>query len=245
MFNQIQMIQPYMPINSFMANSMFAMPQPSLFATTPPIDPYFMYNQMLNNILFTNQLYNGWNNIPLFDTNFNLGNIIPQNQLSPNMPKLLDKTDDTTNKANKSNDNSNDIKSPDNKSVSMNLIKTGYDRVKGIKLANIAKKNKVGFTGNCATYAKRDIQKAGLGKYEIGNATDCDKILDKNPNFKRVEISLEEAKKTPGIVLIFKAGVAGYHKKYGHMEITGGDGCAYSDGQTRNIRKGYIAYAPV
>ena len=198
-----------------------------------------MYQQMLNNILYTSDVYSGWDNIPLY--NIPPMNLFPQNNFNTN-PFNLNSNLFNFDSYKKEKDTSIDTS---DKKVSMALIESGYDFVKGQKLANIAKKNVCGFKKKCATYAKNDIQQAGLGKYEYGNATDCDRILDRNPNFKRVDISLADLKKTPGIVLVYKAGVSGYHKKYGHIEITGGDGCAYSDGKTRNIRPGYIAYAPV
>jgi len=196
------------------------------------------YQQMLSQILFTQNAYSGWNNIPLFDTNFQSpfgGNMFSNfnNNFS------IDKKSDNSSKT--SAEKSDNVKYNVNKS----LIDAGYDNVKGQKLANIAKKNATGFKGKCATWAKNDIQKAGLGKYICGDAYQCAAILDKNPNFKRVEISLEDAKNTPGIVLVFDRGVSGYSKTYGHIEITGGDGCAYSDGITNHIKTGFVAYAPV
>ncbi len=207
------------------------------------LEEQIMYQQMLNDILYTSNMYSGWDNIPMFNIqpmNFNLSqrNNFQTNPFNLNS-NLLD-----YNKSNQDNQKTTDFDSSRQK-INMSLIGAGYDLIKGQKLANIAKKNATGFKGYCAKASKSDIQKAGLGKYEYGHAKDCDRILDRNPNFKRVDISLSDLKKTPGIVLVYKAGVSGYNKKYGHIEITGGDGCAYSDGKTRNIRPGYIAYAPV
>ena len=209
-------------------------------ANSKLLEQQIMYQQMLNDILYTSSVYSGWDNIPLYNISPMNLNLFSQNNLKNPFNINFD-----INTEGNENEKENKHKDKTSNKASLSLIRSGYDYIKGQKLANIARKNVVGFKKKCATYAKTDIQQAGLGKYEYGNATDCDKILDRNPNFKRVNISLEELKNTPGIVLVYKAGVSGYHKKYGHIEITGGDGCAYSDGRTRNIRPGFIAYAPV
>ncbi len=122
----------------------------------------------------------------------------------------------------------------------------GYNAEKGQKLANIAVRNTVGFTGNCARYAKRDIERAGLGKYEYGHAYQCGNILSKNPNFKEISTKGLDLKKLPaGCVLVYGRGVAGYSKAYGHIEITDGNGSANSDGKTNNIRPGARVFIPV
>lgn len=126
------------------------------------------------------------------------------------------------------------------------LKSIGYDSTKGERLAKIAKKNASGFSGYCATYAKRDIATAGLGNYEYGHAFQCDDILRKNPNFKEISTTGLDLKRLPaGCVLVYERGVAGYSNKYGHIEITGGDGYAYSDGKTSNIRPGAKVFIPV
>ena len=126
------------------------------------------------------------------------------------------------------------------------LSDSDYDKQKGVRLANIAKQNCANkWNKQCATYVKNDIQAAGLGKYIKGDAYQCAAILDKNPNFKRVNATKNDLETTPGLVLVYGKGVSGYNKKYGHIEITGGNGCAYSDGVTHNIRDGAIVYAPV
>ena len=239
MINQV----PIMPIYGNFGY--FTRPIPFGFSCFP--NPYFgdfncfnnrfglfeqnmQYN--INNLLYSSSGYTNWNNIPLFDVpnfDFNLYNR-QNNYLDYSKFFDINKNDEIINEKFK---------------VNSSLIQAGYDITKGLKLAKIAKKNATGFIGYCARVAKSDIQEANLGKYEYGHATDCDRILDKNPNFKRVDISLNELKKTPGIVLVYKKGVAGYSEKHGHIEITGGDGNAYSDGVTRHIRPGYIAFAPV
>ena len=126
------------------------------------------------------------------------------------------------------------------------LTSLGYNAQKGQKLANIAIKNTIGFTGQCATYAKRDIEQAGLGKYESGHAYQCDDILRKNPNFKEISTAGLDLKKLPaGCVLVYEKGVSGYSNSYGHIEITDGQGGARSDGKTNNIRAGAKVFIPV
>ena len=126
------------------------------------------------------------------------------------------------------------------------LTALGYNAQKGQKLANIAIKNTVGFTGYCATYAKRDIGQAGLGKYESGHAFQCDDILRRNPNFKEISSAGLDLKKLPaGCVLVYERGVSGYSSSYGHIEITDGQGGARSDGKTNNIRPGAKVFIPV
>ncbi len=200
------------------------------------LEQQLLYSQMLNEILYSSTLYSGWDNIPLFDVptfDFSFNNGLNFNNLNFNLDSdFFDNSQDNS-KSNK--------KAP----VNLRLVDAGYDYIKGQKLARIAKKNVVGWTGKCATSAKTDIQNAGLGKYECGHAFQCAGILDRNPNFVRVEASLEDLKNTPGLVLVYGKGVSGYSKTYGHIEITGGDGCAYSDGVTHHIRPGAIVYAPV
>ena len=65
-----------------------------------------------------------------------------------------------------------------------------------------------------------------------------DTKLENNPNFKEIKVSsVDELKQLPaGCILVYERGAAGYSSKYGHIEVTLGDGTAGSDGQTRNLR---------
>lgn len=126
------------------------------------------------------------------------------------------------------------------------LLSLGYNATKGQKLAQIAIRNTVGFTGKCATFVKRDIEQAGLGKYEYGHAYQCADILRRNPNFKEISTEGLDLKKLPkGCVLVYAQGVSRYSKLYGHIEITDGNGSARSDGKTNNIRPGARVFIPV
>jgi hypothetical protein len=121
-----------------------------------------------------------------------------------------------------------------------------YNSEKGKKLSTIALKNKGGSGGKCATYVKQAIDKAGLGKYEQGHAYAMDEILAKNPNFKEISLDGINVDDLPaGCVLVFEKGVEGYNKKYGHTEITTGDGRAVSDIITTKIRQPSHVFIPV
>lgn len=130
--------------------------------------------------------------------------------------------------------------------VSATLEDAGYDKTKGDKLANTAAKNTVGFTHQCATYVKNAIQSSGLGAYEYGDAYECANILERNKNFKEISTNGLDLSTLPaGCVLVYDKGVAGYSSKYGHTEITLGNGQAASDGVTNNIRQGARVFVPV
>lgn len=114
----------------------------------------------------------------------------------------------------------------------------GYNAFKGERLANTALNRSVGWTGFCAAYVKSDIQAAGLGSYKYGHAYQMPRILKNNPNFKEISPEGVDVSKLPaGCILVYGKGVEGYNKKYGHTEITTGDGRAVSDGITNNLYK--------
>ena len=113
-----------------------------------------------------------------------------------------------------------------------------YDAKAGKKLAQTALRDSVGFKGRCATYVKNAIQKAGLGDYQYGDAYKMTAILKNNPNFKEVSAKGLDVQNLPaGCVLVYNKGEEGYSQKYGHTEITTGDGRAVSDGITKNLHK--------
>ncbi len=133
-----------------------------------------------------------------------------------------------------------------NTKVLASLKQVGYSAAKGEKLSKIAQKNTVGFTGNCAKYVKNAISEANLGKYKSGNAYQCAEILENNPNFKEISTQGLNLKDLPaGCILVYDKGQSGYSRKYGHVEITRGDGKADSDGTTKNIRAGARVFVPV
>ena len=131
-------------------------------------------------------------------------------------------------------------------SSNLKLQNVGYSAAKGQRLADIAKQNATGFKGLCATYVKKDIEKAGLGKYEYGHAFQCAEILRRNPNFKEISTKGLDLSSLPaGCVLVYGKKVAKYNPEYGHIEITDGKGNAYSDGKTGRIRPGAKVFVPV
>ena len=114
----------------------------------------------------------------------------------------------------------------------------GYSAKKGLALAKNAVSSAIGFVGKCAKYVKNAISKTGLGKYEYGNACDMVSIMRRNKNFREINPNGVDLKKLPaGCVLVYGKGVAGYSKKYGHTEITTGNGKAVSDGITQNLHR--------
>ncbi len=138
------------------------------------------------------------------------------------------------------------IKPINTNKISTTLEDAGYDKTKGEKLANTAAKNAVGFTKQCATYVKNAIQKSGLGAYEYGDAYECANILERNKNFKEISTKGLDLSSLPaGCVLVYGKKVAGYSSKYGHIEITLGNGQAVSDGITNNIRQGARVFVPI
>ena len=119
-----------------------------------------------------------------------------------------------------------------------NLSLYGYNAFKGKKLANIAKSRVVGWTGYCAAYVKNAIKAANLGPYIPGDAYEMTNILKYNNNFKEISPNYIDVKDLPaGCILVYDKNVQGYSKKYGHTEITTGDGRAVSDGVTKNLHK--------
>lgn len=172
--------------------------------------------------------------------NFSLGN----NVFTLFNNKFANQNKQTTTNTN-NNSTTKTIYTNTNK-ASTSLEQVGYDANKGEKLAYTASKNAVGFTKHCATYVKNAIQSSGLGAYEYGDAYECANILERNKNFKEISTNGLDLSTLPaGCVLVYDKGVAGYSSKYGHTEITLGNGQAVSDGVTNNIRQGARVFVPV
>lgn len=113
-----------------------------------------------------------------------------------------------------------------------------YSGNKGQKLAGTIQKHLKGFTGYCSRHVSNALNESGLGKERTGAAADMDTLLEKNKNFKEIKVSsAEDLKRLPaGCILVYERGAARYNSKYGHIEVTLGDGTAGSDGRTRNLR---------
>ena len=82
--------------------------------------------------------------------------------------------------------------------------------------------------GLCATGVSRAIQQAtGIKVWGNGNQIDDNLPRDR---FKQVNMSLEEALKTPGLILTWEKTSTAAGSIYGHTAITAGDGkTSYSD----------------
>lgn len=87
--------------------------------------------------------------------------------------------------------------------------------------------------GLCATGVNRAILNAtGIRNY--GHANQIDNNLDRR-HFREVNMSLEEALRTPGLVLTWERTSTTAGRRYGHTAITAGDGhTSYSDFVERN-----------
>ncbi|MCI1273636.1 MAG: hypothetical protein LKG27_04280 [Clostridiaceae bacterium] len=118
------------------------------------------------------------------------------------------------------------------------LKNINYNASKGESLAqNVASSVEKGSTGWCAKYVKNAIAKAGLGNKTDGNAYQCAAKLANNPNFKEVNVTGNDLKNLPaGCVIVYNRGAAGYSSKYGHIEISLGNGTAASDFLNKNIK---------
>ena len=113
-----------------------------------------------------------------------------------------------------------------------------YNAKKGKRLAEVALNRSIGWTGFCARYVKNSILAANLGSFQYGHAYQMTDILRKNSNFKEISTEGVDVSKLPaGCILVYGKGVEGYSKKYGHTEITTGDGRAVSDGITKHLYK--------
>ena len=102
--------------------------------------------------------------------------------------------------------------------------------------------------GKCATGVSRAIQQT-YGIKVWGNGNQIDNNLPKN-KFKQVNMSLEEALKTPGLILTWEKTSTRLGSIYGHTAITSGDGhSTYSDFIERNTtnrgRSGLKIFAPI
>lgn len=115
---------------------------------------------------------------------------------------------------------------------------SGYNASAGNRLARVALNSASGTTGKCARYVKNAIANSGLGAYKSGHAYQMTGILRQNKNFKEISPSSVNVKDLPaGCVLVYDRGVSGVSSKYGHTEITTGDGRAVSDHVTKRLNK--------
>lgn len=115
-----------------------------------------------------------------------------------------------------------------------------YSSSKGQALASDVYSHRVGFTGYCSRYVKNALRRTGLANLGSCNGEGVDNAMraSGNKNFVEVKItSREQLRSLPaGCVVVYEKGAAGYNAKYGHVEVTRGNGTAVSDGVTRNMR---------
>ncbi len=126
-------------------------------------------------------------------------------------------------------------------------IPSNYNATLGKRISQVALKNSAGkFTKKCAKYVKNALKEAGAAEYEFGHAYQMIEILNKNKNFKQISPNSVNVNDLPaGCVLVYTKGAQGYSPKYGHTEITTGDGRGVSDGITNNLRKPSAIFVPV
>lgn len=128
----------------------------------------------------------------------------------------------------------------------LSLSNVGYNEEKGLKLAQAVKMNATSFKGHCARSVRKALEECGLGTGIRGDGHDYAYILSNNKNFKEISTSNLDLSDLPaGCILVYDKGVAGYSSKYGHVEITLGNGQAASDGITSDIRQGARVFVPV
>lgn len=217
-----------LPIISYWSGSLFDNFIPTSFSAPPPMPTFTMPSVFENNIfsnsnLSTNNIWDtpNWNNFSTLGVNFSSGN------WSSNTSSIGDSF--TLNNKNKAK-----------------FSMKGYNASAGERLASIALRNQIGFNKQCARYVKKAIVQAGLGTYESGHGFQMANVLRKNKNFKEVSPTAYNVNSLPaGCVLVYGKGVEGYNAKYGHVEITTGDGRAVSDGITKNLRQPSAVFVPV
>ena len=124
----------------------------------------------------------------------------------------------------------------------------GYNASKGQKLAKQAAKSAAGgFIGKCARYVKKAIEAVGLGKYIHGvNGKDMARAYGNNKNFRKISgAGIDTSKLPAGCILVFEGGKSGYSQRYGHTEISLGNGTCVSDGKTTRPKPCSYILVPV
>lgn len=121
-----------------------------------------------------------------------------------------------------------------------------YNAQAGERLTKIALKRAIGWNKQCARYVKTAIQQAGLGSYKPGHGYQMIDVMRQNSNFKEIATNSVDVHDLPaGCVIVFKRGSQGYNPKYGHVEITTGDGRGVSDGITKKLQQPDAIFVPV
>ena len=124
----------------------------------------------------------------------------------------------------------------------------GYNAAKGQKLAKQAAKSAAGgFRRKIARYVKKAIEAVGLGKYIHGvNGKDMARAYGNNKNFRKISgAGIDTSKLPAGCILVFEGGKSGYSQRYGHTEISLGNGTCISDGKTTRPKPCSYILVPV
>ncbi len=116
------------------------------------------------------------------------------------------------------------------------LNDAGYNSQLANRLAqDIASHVCSGSTGYCAKYVSNSLERLGISGAR-GDAWQLKNSLRVNPHFKEIDVASVDVKKLPaGCILVYDRGAGGYSRKYGHVEITLGNGKAASDFINNNI----------
>lgn len=214
--------------------------QTSWFTPQFPFTGWTMPSFNFNSIFPT--FFNSGSFMPSFNFNFDFSKLFPTDNWNNNTGNNYNWSSNTSIWNNQSYNFNTTFPSGDSFTLTNKNKKSfslaNYDSSAGEKLAKTALSNSKGFTGYCATYVKKAIEKSGLGSYENGNAYQMASILRKNKNFEEISPSSINVEDLPaGCVIVYNKGSQGYSPNYGHTEITTGDGRAVSDGITQNLHK--------
>ena len=117
-----------------------------------------------------------------------------------------------------------------NTTPTASLKDVNYNAEAAKKLAQNAKSHAgASSQKRCAKFVSDAIEASGI-QVTRGHAYQMENNLRNNPNFKEVKVSQSELTSLPaGCILVYPKGAAGYSSKYGHIEITLGNGKAASD----------------
>lgn len=217
------------PQNSFMAPMVFTPPMFNFGFNFNAFQPFnFNWNSLLN----WNSPMDSWN-MPasqFFNSTptFSWGNL--------NNTGNFDTFIRSTNRSNGRITISTELKSA-------NLNK--YNAQKGKKLAEDALSHSVGWRQHCAKYVSNALERTGLSNGSRGHAYQMINILRNNNNFEEIDANTDVNSLPAGCILVFDKGVQGYNKKYGHIEITSGNGQGISDGITQHLKQPTAIFMPV
>lgn len=111
-----------------------------------------------------------------------------------------------------------------------NLNNVTYNQQKAQQIAqNVLANAGSQSQSRCAEYVSDALENAGL-HFSRGHAYQMENNLRNSKDFKEVSITKDQLASLPaGCIIVYPQGAAGYSSKYGHIEITLGDGRTASD----------------